>query len=107
MQNLPGRSSVIVARSGVVEGGGVQARVDLTEEVARSVEGGGVDLGEEVPDEPPSSVSSGSIVVSIRWYSTNNNKTLFIEHLSCKRMQLKVLYSKYVRNNVHKEITCT
>lgn len=66
MQNLPGRSSVIVARSGVVEGGGVQARVDLTEEVARSgVEGGGVDLGEEDPDEPPSSVSSGSIVVSM------------------------------------------
>ena len=82
MQNLPGRSSVIVARSGVLEGGGVQARVDLTEEIARSgvvLEGGGVDLGEEDPGEPPSSVSSGSIVVSIRWYSTNNNnKTLFI-----------------------------
>ena len=69
----------------VREGGGVQARVDLTEEVARSgvvLEGGGVqarvDLGEEDPGEPPSSVSSGSIVVSIRWYSTNNNKTLFI-----------------------------
>ena len=81
MQNLPGSTSVVVARSGVIEGGGVQARVDLTEEVARSgvvAEGGGVDLGEEDPDEPPSSVSSGSIVVSIRWYSTNNNKTLFI-----------------------------
>ena len=81
MQNLPGSTSVDGARSGVIEGGGVQARVDLTEEVARSgvvAEGGGVDLGEEDPDEPPSSGSSGSIVVSIRWYSTNNNKTLFI-----------------------------